>query len=148
MEEEGFWEEDILDSIRSGRFDVVDFDDGGDTTASLPMGFDGQLAGGGDSDEIVENAIGDILIEDAFVAEFLEIEFEAFELNAQTIGDVAEDECAEIGLTGFGADRSELGAFDLDGVIPLREGVFEALELVLEWGRQGESPGRERVVKR
>src|SRR4051812_5496253 len=93
----------------------------GDTGADAAAGGEGgdelEAAGIQGGDEVVEDAVGDILVEDALVAEALEVHLQTFQLDALLLGRVGERERAEIGLARHRADRSELGADDFDDVI-------------------------------
>ena len=80
--------------------------------------------------EIVEDPIGDVLVEDSLVAEGLEIQFKALQLHAGLIGHVAEREGAEVWLAGLRAYRGELWTDMLNGVIPARELVGKGLKLI------------------
>ena len=91
-------------------------------------------------DHVIDDAVGHVLVEDPFVAERLQVQFEAFELDADAIGHVAEREGAEIGLAGLGTDRRELRADDLDRVVPIGKQSRERLEQVA----RGAAGGRER----
>lgn len=81
-------------------------------------------------DEVVEDAVGDVLVEDALVAEALEVHLQALQLNALLFGRVRECERAEIGLAGFGADRGEFGTDDFDDVIAAGKLVVEGFQEV------------------
>jgi len=107
------------------------------STTSIESSFEFHPAWGECADQVVEDDVGDVFIKDAFVAIALQIEFQALEFDAFFGGDVGEGQGSEVGLAGLGADRGELGADDLDLVIPLRELVVEGLEQVLEVGHSG-----------
>lgn len=76
-------------------------------------------------DKIVHYAICDIFVEYSLVPELLEIEFQAFQLDTFEVGNILKSQGPEIRLAGLRADGSELGAYDLNRVIPFRELVFE-----------------------
>ena len=80
--------------------------------------------------QIVEDPIGDVLVEDSLVAEGLEIQFQALQFHAGLIGHVAEREGAEVWLAGLRADRGELWTDMLNGVITARELVGKGLKLI------------------
>src|SRR5262249_35088684 len=81
-------------------------------------------------DEVVEQSIRHLLVEDALIAEALEVEFQGLELDARFTGCVRERDCAEIRLTGLWADAGELGTDDLDGKFPARSRIRERLQLL------------------
>lgn len=60
--------------------------------------------------EIVGNGVGHRFVINTFVPEALVIQFEAFQFNAMLIGAIAENDIAEIRVTGLGADAGELFA--------------------------------------
>src|SRR4029079_3051894 len=79
-------------------------------------------------DEIVENAVGHVLVEDAFVAKALQVELQALELDALSVWGVGDRQRAEIGLARHGADRREFGADDFDGVIAAGKLIVESFQ--------------------
>ena len=79
-------------------------------------------------DQVVEDAVGDVLVEMAFLAEAPDVELEAFQLDAGLVGDVVEVEGGEIRLPGLGAKTSEFRDFHVNVKIPLRFGIDEGLE--------------------
>ena len=79
-------------------------------------------------DEVVENAVGDVLVENALVAKALQIHLQALQLDALLVGRVGERERAEIGLAGLGTNRRELGADDFDDVIAAGKLVVECFQ--------------------
>jgi hypothetical protein len=81
-------------------------------------------------EEIIEDPIGHIFVENSFVAEFLQVEFEALEFDTLLVRNVAKHERSEIGLAGFRTDRSEFGTHDFDAILSVRVRVVKALELV------------------
>lgn len=104
----------------------------GDSAAWAECGDDFHSFGREDRDEVVEDAIGDVLVEDALVAELLEIHFQAFEFDAAVGGRVAEGKDAEVGLARLGAERGELRGDDFDGVIAAGKLVLEGFQEVME----------------
>lgn len=84
-----------------------------DAAAAFPDGHDLEPLGLHEADEVVADLVGDGLVEDALVAEALVVHLEAFEFDAGAaglggFGLVAEQDIAEVGVTGFGADGGEL----------------------------------------
>ena len=59
-----------------------------EATAGGPFGGDGQGAGLEGADEVVEDAVGDVFVEDAGVAEGLEVHLVGLEFDASLVGDV------------------------------------------------------------
>jgi hypothetical protein len=54
--------------------------------------------------EVIEYPVGDVLVEDPFVSELLQVEFKTLEFDALFVWNVAKNQSAEIGLTGLRAD--------------------------------------------
>lgn len=108
------------------------FDDGCDPTASAPVALERGTSRLADFDEIVKNSVGHVLVEDALVAELLQVELETLQLHALGVRHVSEDQRSEIRLAGFGAHRSEFGAFNFDFVVATRETIVEDFELILK----------------
>ena len=107
-----------------------DGDRRGDPAACSPATFEGRTARFDDFEEVIENSVRHVFVENPLVSELLQVELEAFELHAFSIRNVPENQRTEVRLAGFGADRSELGAKDFDGILSVRVRVIEALELV------------------
>ena len=80
------------------------------------------------TDEIIENLIGDCLVEDPSVAEPDHVVLQRLQLDAARVGYVGDADLAEIGQAGHRTDRRELGAPNRDLEIALRSGVGERLE--------------------
>lgn len=85
-----------------------------------------------DGHKVIQNAIGDILVENAFVSKLLQIKLEAFKFHTLFVGNVPEDERPKIRLPGLGAHGRELRALDFDVVFPVGKGIVKAFKLVLE----------------
>src|SRR4029450_9152465 len=71
-----------------------------------------------------------MLIVNPLVAEALEVQFEALQLDAFAIGRVRERQRAEIRLAGLRADRCKLRADDLDHIIAAWKLVLKRLQQV------------------
>lgn len=80
--------------------------------------------------EVVEDVVGEPLVEDALVTVTLHVEFETLEFNAEFVGAVFDDDLAEVRLAGLRAQAGKFRAPDGDGVVPPRAGVIKKLELV------------------
>src|SRR5690242_21698546 len=66
-----------------------------------------------------------MLVEDPAIAKLEEVELQALQLQASRVGDILDDDRAEIGLAGLRADGRELRVGDLDLVVAARELVGE-----------------------
>src|SRR5690606_14490700 len=80
-------------------------------------------------DEVVEQAIDDVLVEDADVPERGDVELEGLELDAASIGNVVDRDRREIRKPGLRTDAIELGDLDADLVIAIRILIGPGLEL-------------------
>ena len=78
--------------------------------------------------EVIEDLVGDILVEDAFIAELDEVVLERFQLDAEPVGHVIDANLSKVGQTGFGADRRELRAADEHLVISMGLGIGKGLQ--------------------
>ena len=76
-------------------------------------------------DQVVEDPVGDVLVEGAFLAEGPDVELQGLEFHAARIGHVVQLQGGEVRLAGLGAQAGELRHGDVDGVIPARVGIFE-----------------------
>ena len=130
---------------RNTRFDVecvllartvLDGDCGPDATTRCESGDDLHPTGRRDFHEIVENAVRDIFIERADVPVRLEIHLQRFQFETNLVGDVADRQCAEIRLAGFGAQGRELRADRFHHVIAVRERVLEGFQQIGRHGRR------------
>src|SRR3954462_10104557 len=83
-----------------------------DAATNRELAEDGHPARSAGADQIVEDLVGDRLVEDAFVAKIDQVVFERFQLEAPAIGHVDDDDLAEIGKPRHRTDGGELGAPD------------------------------------
>lgn len=85
-------------------------------------------------DQIIENAVGDVLVKMPLVAKSPDVQLQAFKLDAGFVGDVVEIKRGEIWLAGFGAQAGEFGDFHVDMKITLGFGVGKGFQ---DAGRRG-----------
>jgi hypothetical protein len=85
------------------------------------------VAGG---DEVFEDDVDDVLVEDLDVAERVDVELEALELDAALVRDVFEPEGGEVREVGEGADAGELGQLEADADLAPLVLVGEGVERV------------------
>ncbi len=111
---------------------------GGDAAAHIPFRGDADEARVGGADQVVDDVVGDLLVERAFVAVAPEVQLQALELHAQLVGDHVDREMGEVRLAGQRAVASELGHQELDEVVALGRRVGEHLQfLARRCGRLG-----------
>lgn len=67
---------------------------------------------------VVENAIGDVLVENALVTKALQIDLETLQLDAFLISHVGNSQGCEIGLTGLRTHAGELMDVMFNKIIP------------------------------
>src|SRR3990172_11489189 len=109
---------------------VFGFDGDPDTAANREGAADATPARVERRHQIVEDRVGDVLVEDAFVAIRPQIELERFRLEDLRSGDVLYRDGGEVRLTRGRADAGELVALQADQVVPLRIVVGEGLEFL------------------
>ena len=90
------------------------FYDGGDAAAWAEVAFDDGPDGIAGFDDVFEDLIDDVFLEDAQVSVAEEVFFVGFELEAAMTRHVAQNEGAEVGQAGLGADGGELRIVDED----------------------------------
>ena len=120
--------------LRSRLLCIRNGDVGCDSAPSSPATFKLRAARLRHSQEIIKDAIGDVLVKNTFVAKTLKVELQALQLDAFGIGNVPKNQRSKIWLTCFWADRRKFRTDDFDRIIAVRIGVFEALQRVGEGG--------------
>src|ERR1700730_12406477 len=85
-------------------------------------------------DEIVEDAVGDRLVERALVLVTPEVQLEALHTAAGPTGYVSDPDGGEVGLPGHRADAGELRALEPDLVVPAGAGIRERCQRLLRFG--------------
>ena len=112
-------------------------DVGEDAAAHEEFGGDAHEARLQFGDEVVEDAVGDGLVETALVTERPDVELEALQFDAFRFGNVIEQDGGEIRLAGFRAQAGEFRNFHVDVEITLRCGVGEGFEGLAGLGAHG-----------
>lgn len=112
---------------------ITDDDIAVQTAARRPATFDARAPRLYDREEVVHDSVGDRFVENAFVAERLQIHFQTLQLDANFVGHVAENDRAVVGLVRFGTHRREFGTMMFDGKVSRRAGVIENLEDLAEF---------------
>src|SRR3989304_2215921 len=93
-----------------------------------------RLGGGG---KVVQDPVGDVLMEGPLVPVRPDVELERLELDQVLVGDVADAEGGEVGLAGAGAEAGKLGDGDVDFVVAVRVRVGDDFELRGRLSRHG-----------
>jgi uncharacterized repeat protein (TIGR01451 family) len=101
---------------------------GEDAAAHVELGGQPHEARIGGPHQIVEDAVGDVLVEVAFLAERPHVQLEALQFDAALVRDVVQIQGGEVRLAGLRAQAGEFGDFHVDVVIPIRLGVVEGFQ--------------------
>jgi hypothetical protein len=91
----------------------------------MKTGQEVEFTGFEDIDQIVGDAVAHIFVKVSFVAEALKIEFQAFQFNADFVGNVLESDLCIIGLSRFGAKAGKFRAKMRDEIVSLGMGIGE-----------------------
>jgi hypothetical protein len=118
---------------------------GVDAAAHVPVGADAGITRGGGLDDVVEDRVGHLFVERAFVAVAPHVHLQALQFHAELVGHDLDRELGEIGLAGERAQAGEFGDLEADQVVALRRRVAEGVQ-VLRRGRR--RIGRQRSLIR
>jgi len=88
----------------------------------------------GGGDQVIQDAVGDILVEMALIAERPDVQLQAFQFDALFIRDVIQYQRGEIRLAGLGAQTGELRDLHVDMVIALGIRVGEGFQRLARLG--------------
>ena len=99
------------------RLAVFGHDVGEDAAAHVELGGEAHETGLGGGNQVVQHAVGHILMEMPFVAESPDVQLQALQLHAFFVGDVIQDQGGEIRLAGLGAQAGEFRDFHVDVVV-------------------------------
>src|SRR5690606_26669709 len=113
-------------NLRAG---VAGDDRRGDAAACREGARDGHTPGGAGADEVVEDLVGDGLVEDALVPELEHVIIEGLEFDTAIRQHILDADHGEIGQPRLRADRRKLRAADIDLVLAAWTGVGEGLDL-------------------
>lgn len=100
----------------------------GNPTAGCKRRHQGHLPRFDETHEVIQNAVRDVFVENAFVAKLLQVHLEALEFNAKRIGYIRESQGAEVGLARSGTNRRELWADNFDRIITIGKLVCKCLQ--------------------
>ncbi|VTR68529.1 hypothetical protein DESC_710025 [Desulfosarcina cetonica] len=108
---------------------ITGADGGGQATPRGELAGDFHELGREHLDQIVENAVGNVLVKHADVAELQQVVFQGFEFDDEAIRRIADVDGAEIGQAGHGADRGEFRLGNGDDDVPFAlVGVFNGIK--------------------
>ncbi len=108
---------------------------GEDAAAHVELGGEPHEAGLGRLDQIVEDAVGDVLVEVTFLAETPHVELQALQFDAGLVGNVVKDQRGEIRLPGLGAKTREFRDFHVNMKVTFSFGVGEGFQGLAGRGR-------------
>src|SRR5678816_3714651 len=109
--------------------------DGLDAAADVPVTDHLDEAGRGDGHEIVEDAIGHVLVKGAFVPVRPHVQLDRLELDQVLVGDIGDPNRREVGLAGHRTDAGELRDLEADLVVAAWMRVRHHVELPRRRGR-------------
>ena len=95
------------------------------SAAWSPATFDRRAAWFDDGEKVVHDSIRDRFIENAFVAKCLQVQLKAFQLDADAVWDISNNDRSVVRLSRFWANRSKLGTMMFDCKIAGRAGVVK-----------------------
>ena len=101
---------------------------GGDPTTAVEVTDDGGIARGDGSDNVVQDLVDQVLVEDATLAEALEVILEATELDAPCIWSVSHSNGAKVGLASHRTNACELRCVESDRVVTVRVLILEVVD--------------------
>ena len=104
-------------------------DGGGDAATHLPDGFDRHASGHRGPEQIVEDLIGDCLVERSLIAVAPQVHLETLQFDEKLVGYVGDSNRGEIGLACHGAKAGHLIGFTHDFVVSTRLGVRDRDEV-------------------
>src|SRR5205807_5356738 len=102
---------------------------GVDAAPDEPVGANGHAPGGHGLDQVVEDAVGDVLVEGALVPVAPQVELQRLELDDGRAWDIGDGDGGEVGLTRHGTHAGELRGLAAHLVVPPRVGVGHRHEL-------------------
>ena len=81
-----------------------------------------------DRDKVIQNQVGDPLVERTMVSILLQVQFERFQFVADFVGDVRDRQRPKVRLASFRAYARELGANVADQIVAMGSRILEALK--------------------
>jgi len=80
--------------------------------------------------QVIQNPVCHVFVKNALITIRLQIELQALQFHTDFVRTIEDGDCAKIGLTRLRTHGSKLGAYNLDGIIPVRILVVERLQNV------------------
>ena len=102
---------------------------GEDSAPYKKLGGEAQVSWLQDGDQVIDNTVGNGLMESGFVTVRPDIELEALKLDALFVRNIVEDQGGEIRLPGFGAEAGKLRDLHVNMIIPCRCRIGEDFQL-------------------
>ena len=107
--------------------------------AGAEMSLNDGVTGGAGRNNSIQDPVDGLFMECVVVAEREEKEFQRLALNTELIGDIAQNDVAEVGLIGHRTERGEFRTIKLDLIIPVGINIVKNFEMRLI-GRLGITP--------
>lgn len=114
---------------------------GVDSTTDVEVREDLHAPGLCRADQIVQDAVRDVLMKGTGLSIGPDVELERLELHTESIGDIGNAHAGEVGLPGLGTKAGELGTVDFDLVLSLRVRIVEDFEFLTCLAAHTESLG-------
>ena len=109
------------------RLPVFDHDIGINAAANVEFRPQAHEARGGGGDQVIEDPVGDVLVERTFIPVRPHIELERFQLHARAVGHIVERQHGEVRLSGNRAEAREFRYFHVDAEVASRGRIWESL---------------------
>ena len=93
--------------------------------ADVEISDHGQFTRSTRGNQIIENLVNDRFVESALIAKRPKIKFQRLQLDAEFVGNIADFDGGEIGLTCARADTGELRTLHMNLIVPFRSGIGE-----------------------
>src|SRR5581483_1764277 len=122
--------------VRGKSLAVASDDHGVDPATDVEVADDLATARAQGRDQVVEDAVGDGLVERALVPVAPQIELEALQLYALPVRNIDDADGGEVRLAGHRTHAGELGTVEADFVIAARTWIREGRERPLRPGRR------------
>ena len=91
-----------------------------------PQAHETWLAG---ADQIIENPVGDVLMEGTFIAKRPDVQFKGLQFDTQLLRYVLKEQRGEVGLAGLRAQAGKFRRANADGVIPVRVRIGKGFQI-------------------
>ena len=98
-----------------------------DPAADEKIAFHSHETGRGGPDQIIQDSVGDLLVEGPNIAVGPEVKFQALQLYTKLLRNVSDPDRCKIGLSRLRAKTGKLRALELNFIVPARLWIGENL---------------------